>query len=307
MPANTRDIKRRIRSITNTKQITKAMELVSAAKMRRATKAVQATRPYANLAWESVLNLAERTDRARHPLLHKRWPVKREAVVMISSNRGLCGGFNQQISKQVFEYIAEKRAQDPKLEVEIIVLGKRAGEAALKTGYKIVADFGKADVVTRVSEISPLSRLVIDDFQSRKYDRVMVAYTDYISSLKQVSQLRQILPIEKKIEGLGDVSKQDLETKTEPTGLEFSEYLFEPSPDDVLRVMLPRLVEVQLYQAVLESNASEHAARMIAMRNATENAEEYIDDLVLSFNQARQASITRDLSEISASRAVLAG
>ncbi|MFA5107076.1 MAG: ATP synthase F1 subunit gamma [Patescibacteria group bacterium] len=302
MAVSTRDIKRRIRSITSTKQITKAMELVSAAKMRKAIKAVQATRPYAALAWEMVLNLASKTDRERYPLL-KRRPVKNEAIVLISSNRGLCGGFNQQIVRIVSDYIAQRKNERPDMHFHLIVLGKRGREAVLKLGYTIVAEFEKVDVVTELTAVTPLSRLLIDDFSAEKYDRVTLVYTDFVSALKQLPRLRQLLPIEKQIDGLGAVSA-DASIAAE-TKMDFSEYLFEPSPDDVLQTILPRLVEVQIYQAVLESNASEHSARMMAMRNATENAEDYINDLVLSFNQARQAAITRDLAEISASRAVL--
>lgn len=302
MAVSTRDIKRRIRSITSTKQITKAMELVSAAKMRKAIKAVQATRPYAGLAWETVLNLAAKTDRAQYPLLKQR-PVKNEAIVLISSNRGLCGGFNQQVVRLVSDYIRQRKIDQPEAKMNLVVLGKRGRDAVFKLGHTIVAEFEKVDVVTDLAKITPLSRLLIDDFIAEKYDRVMMAYTDFVSALKQLPRMRQLLPIERQIDGLGEVSGD--KENTAETATDFSEYLFEPSPKEVLQAILPRLVEVQVYQAVLESNASEHSARMMAMRNANENAEEYITDLVLSFNQARQAGITRDLSEISASRAVL--
>lgn len=304
MPANTRDIKRRIRSVTSTKQITKAMELVAASKMRKAIKAVLATRPYSNLAWETVLNLASRTDRSQYVLLQER-PVKSEAIVLISSNRGLCGGFNQQIIRLVSDYVTKRKLEQPEVALNLIVLGKRGREAVFKLGYQILAEFEKMDVVTDLSEITPLSYLIINDFSSGKYDRVMMAFTDFVSALKQIPRLRQVLPIGQKIEELGVVKDAGQSAPQPKFEADFSEYLFEPSPEEVLRVILPRLVEVQIYQAVLESNASEHSARMMAMRNATENADEFINDLTLSFNQARQASITRDLAEISASRAVL--
>ncbi|MDD5342315.1 MAG: ATP synthase F1 subunit gamma [Patescibacteria group bacterium] len=304
MPANTRDIKRRIRSVTSTKQITKAMELVAASKMRKAIKAVLATRPYSSLAWETVLNLASRTDRSQYVLLQER-PVKSEAIVLISSNRGLCGGFNQQIIRLVSDYVTKRKLEQPEVALNLIVLGKRGREAVFKLGYQILAEFEKMDVVTDLSEITPLSYLIINDFSSGKYDRVMMAFTDFVSALKQIPRLRQVLPIGQKIEELGVVKDAGQSTPQPKFEADFSEYLFEPSPEEVLRVILPRLVEVQIYQAVLESNASEHSARMMAMRNATENADEFINDLTLSFNQARQASITRDLAEISASRTVL--
>lgn len=300
MPANTRDIKRRLRSIENTKQITKAMELVSAAKMRRAVQAVLASRRYAMVAWDTVLNLAEKTDRSHHRLLQRPTNIQREAVVIISTNRGLCGGFNQQLLRQCSEYI--ERAQTKGRTVDVIVLGKKGREAVLRSGWKMVAEFPKADVITQVHEVSPLARLVIDDFQSGAYDRIMVAYTDFVSSLRQVPKLRQLLPLER-ISGLGETAKSVVQSADDAH--DFSEYLFEPTPDVVLELMLQSLVEVQVYQAMLESNASEHSARMLSMRNASDNADEYLDELTLSYNQARQGNITRDLAEISASRAAL--
>lgn len=301
MPISTRDIKRRIRSVTNTRQITKAMELVAAAKMRKAIKAVQATRPYANLAWELVQNLASRTQRERYPLLRQR-PVKKEMIVLITSNRGLCGGFNQQIIRLVSDHLGQQTKQQAGIQPQLILLGKKGREAMIRLGNPVAAAFDKADVISELGEITGLSRLIIDDFSAGACDRVMLAYTDFVSALKQLPRLRQILPFEKRPEELGRVSRVKEIPQAET---DFSEYLFEPSPEAVLEVILPRLVEVQIYQAVLESNASEHSARMLAMRNATENADEFISDLVLSFNQARQAGITRDLAEISASRAVL--
>ena len=221
MAVSTRDIKRRIRSITSTKQITKAMELVSAAKMRKAIKAVQATRPYAALAWEMVLNLASKTDRERYPLLKSR-PVKNEAIVLISSNRGLCGGFNQQIIRTISEYITQRKNERPDTNFHLIVLGKRGREAVLKLGYTIVAEFEKVDVVTELAAITPMSRLLIDDFSGEKYDRVTLVYTDFVSALKQLPRLRQLLPIEKQIDGLGMVSADA--SITAETKMDFSEY-----------------------------------------------------------------------------------
>ncbi|MFA6197723.1 MAG: ATP synthase F1 subunit gamma [Patescibacteria group bacterium] len=299
MPANTRDIKRRLRSISSTKQITKAMELVAAAKMRRAVQAVQSSRSYANLAWMTVQNLAQRTDRRLHALLRRNKSIRRKAILLITSNRGLCGGFNQQITKLAIEkYQATVKAGIP---VDFIVMGRRGRDVLLRQGLPIVAEFEKQDVVSNTSEIFPVARLLIDDFKAEKYDRVWIAYTDFKSALKQEAVMRQLLPIEKR-KAVIDVAEPNSQEANED---EMGEYLFEPSPDEVLGLMLQSIVEIQIYQAVLESNASEHSARMMAMRNASDNAEEYMSDLQLYYNQARQANITRDLAEISASRAVL--
>lgn len=299
MPANTRDIKRRLRSISSTRQITKAMELVAAAKMRRAVQAVQSSRSYASLAWTTVQNLAQRTDRRLHALLRRNKSIRRKAILLITSNRGLCGGFNQQVTKLAIEkYQATVKEGIP---VDFIVMGRRGRDVLLRQGLPIVAEFEKQDVVSNAAEIFPVARLLIDDYKAEKYDRVWVAYTDFKSALKQEAVMRQLLPIEKRKAVIGSAGSGDEVDE----GTAMGEYLFEPTPDEVLGLMLQSIVEMQIYQAVLESNASEHSARMMAMRNASDNAEEYMSDLQLFYNQARQANITRDLAEISASRAVL--
>lgn len=273
------------------------MELVSSSKMRRALQAVLATRPYAGEAWKLLLNVSRSTDTNVHPLLRK-GTGNRTAVILITTNRGLVGGFNTALLNNL---LLELRKIDPAHEhSDIILLGKRGRPIATKFGYNAAAEFEKLDVVTKVEEVHPLAKLVIDDFRNGKYDRVILAYTDFISTLSQKPRVRKLLPIEHDLE-LGSVGTKDAD-EPEVNG---AEYAFEPSPEIVLDVLLARLVEVQLYQAVLESNASEHAARMMAMRNASDAANDLIDDLTLTFNQARQAAITQDLSEISAGRAAL--
>lgn len=297
MPNATREIRRRIRSVSNTRKVTKAMELVSSSKMRRALQAVLATRPYAGEAWKLLLNVSQRTDAQAHPLLRQGRGHK-TAVVLITTNRGLVGGFNTALLNNL---LVELKKIDPTHEhSDIILLGKRGRPMATKFGYNAAAEFEKLDVVTKVEQVHALAKLVIEDFRNGKYDRVILAYTDFISTLSQRPRVRKLLPIERDLE-LGTVGKQTAD-EPESNGVE---YAFEPSPEVVLDVLLARLVEVQLYQAVLESNASEHAARMMAMRNASDAANDLIDDLTLTFNQARQAAITQDLSEISAGRAAL--
>jgi F-type H+-transporting ATPase subunit gamma len=297
--AQGREIKRRIRSINNTKKITRAMELVSAAKMRKASAAVLATRPYANLSWQMVKNLSARTDPILHPLLKKRKKVRRIGIILVTSNRGLCAGFNREIIERTVHYLQRH------LEVgaEIILIGKKGRAIMYKHGQKIAAEFAKNELVSEISEAGAIAKMAIQDYLAKKYDRIILAYTDFISSLSQKPHIRKLLPIEQEDEILGYVGKKKPEE--DKTALEFEEYLFEPSPDQVLEQMLNRLVEMQIFQALLESNASEQAARMMAMNNATEAASDLVSDLNFFFNQARQADITKDLSEISASRAVL--
>jgi F-type H+-transporting ATPase subunit gamma len=299
MPS-TRDIKRRIRSIGNTKKITRAMEMVAAAKMRRAVEAVLKTRRYANLSWATVLNLSQAAGFELHPLLQKRAVAKKIAVILITSNRGLCGGFNSAMVKKVQESIIKHPGGDGKpIQTEFFLLGKKGAAVYKYYKYNIIADFPKEDLIDDLAEAIPVAKLVIKDYLEGKYDKIFIAYTDFISAIKQIPKVRQLLPfdIKENKEFLEMFKDQASERATESGTIE---YLFEPSPAEVLDEMLPRLIEVQLYQAMLESNASEHSARMSAMRQATDAAGELVDELTLFYNKARQASITREIAEISA-------
>ncbi len=310
MPQATREIKRRIRSIKSTRQITKAMELVSAAKMRRAVANVLATRTYASLGWQLLLELTSRTKSSHHRLLKKPEQVKRIGLVVVTSNRGLCGGFNHQLTNKVHQYLLEHKRQSVDLAADLIAVGKRGREIMFRRGHTIVAEFIKADVTTRVEEITPIAQLIMEDYLSGKYDKIVMAYTDFISPISQKPRLKQLLPIEiDKDDNLGQAKaegvEQPEELKDKPS---FNyEYLFEPNPEEVLNQLIPRLLEVQLYQALLESDASEHSARMMAMRNASDAAKDMIDDLTLAFNQARQAAITAELADITGGRVAIAG
>lgn len=318
-----RDIKNRIKSISNTKKITKAMEMVAAAKMRKAIEAVLRTRTYANLSWLTVLNLSKSmsgNNEALHQLLTPRKEIKKVGIILITSNRGLCGGFNTAIINKVQDSIKkyQKIGEEVVVEAEFVLIGKK-GAAVYHRGQKVVADFPKLDLASEVNEIVPVANLIIGEYLSGKYDKVMVAYTDFVSSSKQIPRVKQILPIEieQADEYLGIVGqdtrvgldKEFIADKGEKhlTRGEFNyEYTFEPSPEEVLDEMLPRLIEIQLYQALLESNASEHSARMAAMHQATEAAGDMVNELTLSFNKARQAAITSEIAEISAGANALA-
>lgn len=302
MPLATREIKRRIRSVANTKKITKAMELVAAAKMRKAVSAVLATRAYARSAWEIVKNLSQKTDPAQHPLLQKRDQVKKIGMILITSNRGLCGGFNREIVEDVADYLRAQQKAHVGAKAEVFLLGKRGRDIMFKYNHQIVAEFDKLDVTTQIREITPLAKVAIGDYISGKYDKIAIAYTDYRSAISQKPRIKKLLPIERQDDELGQVGVGSLANKAE---LKDYEYLFEPSPDAVLEIMLYRLIELQIYQALLEANASEHSARMMAMRNASEAAADMIDDLTLTFNQARQQTITAELADISAGRAAV--
>ncbi len=321
--AKTKEIQRRIKSISSTKKITKAMEMVSAAKMRKAIEAVLRTRTYANLSWATVLNLSkamEQKGETLHPLLSKREEVKRVAIIMISSNRGLCGGFNTALINKVHHSIEKHHKKEGKnIEVELLAIGKKGAAIHHYYGYNIVAAYPKMDNANEVEEIIPVAEMVVSDFLSGKYDKVMVAYTDFFSATKQIPRVKQLLPIDINTQDeflgiVGDdprlkVEKKMLDEKekkhTQSEGYMY-DYTFEPNPKEVLDEMIPRLLEVQLYQALLESNAAEHSARMAAMHQATEAGNDIVNELTLFYNKARQASITSELAEISAGANALA-
>ena len=319
--ASTKDIQRRIKSVGSTKKITKAMEMVAASKMRRAVESVLKTRTYANLSWLTVLNLSRGIgdkENCLHPLLAKRKEVKKVGIILITSNRGLCGGFNTAIMSKAHNSIKMHQEKD-KVETDFVIIGKKGAAVHRYYGYNIAAEFAKADIISKIKEVMPISKMVIEDFLSHKYDKIMLAYTDYVSAAKQIPRVKQLLPVDitTQDEFLGVVGedsrlgmdKEFIEDKEKKhlTGEKYAyEYIFEPSPAEVLDEMIPRLIEVQLFQALLESNASEHSARMTAMHQATDAATDMVNELTLFYNKARQASITAEIAEISAGANALA-
>lgn len=303
MAQSTRDIQRRIKSVKNTKKITKAMELVAASKMRKAVAKVLSTRAYSDLTWQTVLHLAQKVDTSHHPFFQPRKEIKNVAVILVSTNRGLCGSFNTQLVKKVVDSI---KIHHPESRVtDIITCGSKGRDEARRHRLNIIADFAKDDITQTSETIRPVAHMATKEFLAKKYDRVFVAYMDFQSSLRQVPHVKQLLPILPSIdERLGHIIHE--KGKVQEINIEnFSDFLFEPSTREVLDAFLPRLVEVQIYQAVLESEASEHSARMFAMRNASDAAGEMIDELTLAYNQARQAGITAEIAEIAAGSAAL--
>jgi F-type H+-transporting ATPase subunit gamma len=315
--AKTKEIQRRIKSVNNTKKITKAMEMVAASKMRKAVEAVLKTRTYANLSWITILNISNSVGSGEflHPLMGKRKKVKKVAIVLMSSNRGLCGSYNSAIINKVVQSIKKHQEKNGKIEIEteFIIVGKKGLTVHSRYGYQVTAEFSKLDIVSEVREVIPVAKLVIDDFLSGKYDKVMVAYTDFVSAINQVPRVKQLLPIEieSQDEHLGIMGKdtrvgagkeyfQEKEEKYLKDQRNSFVFTYEPSPRRVLDEMLPRLIEIQLFQALLESNASEHSARVTSMQKASSAASDLVEQLTLYFNKARQAAITSEIAEISA-------
>lgn len=298
MAKGTLQIKRQIRSIGNTKKMTKAMELVSAAKMRKAIAAALATRPYA-LQAGSVLKYLSTQNRGEqlHPLLTVR-PVKRVGIIVVSTNKGLCGGFNAALATLVRNKIDEEIKRGAK-GCDVLTIGKRARDILARYGTSLTADFPKKDMTTSISDVLPLIHTAVKQYLDGTLDRVLLVYTDYVSSVRQKPVCETVLPFT-----LEEDEKNATPSDTQRMK-ELSQCLFEPTPEIVLDYVIPRLLETKMFQAVLESEASEHSARMLAMHNASEAATDILSDLRLTYNQIRQAGITQEIAEISSGRAAL--
>lgn len=294
--ASTKEIKRRIKSVKSTKKITKAMELVAASKMKRAVSQTLASRLYANYSWNILTSLSLRLEELTHKYFIENNNKEKYLIVLITSNRGLCGGYNSQVIKKTISTIKNEVSGQG---VDIITVGKKGDGAMRRTGQNVIATF--TDIPDNVSmrDIVSLATYLTNEFKEEKYSKVYIAYTDFISALTQKPIIKKILPISK--EELKEVVDENLKEK-KPEKSEIP-YLIEGNIDTLLETLAEKLVRMQIYQMMLESNASEQSSRMVAMKNANEAASEMIDDLTLVFNKARQAGITREISEISAGMA----
>jgi len=303
MPVSTKVIKTRIKSVSNTKKITKAMEMVAASKMRRAVEKSLASREYAQLAMELLVNVSK--DRlTKDPLLEVR-DEKKTLLVIVTSNKGLCGGYHVNINKQLQSYV-DKFGKDR--EIGAVCIGKYAERFARKLKIDVVASFIDMPNNTSIEDIRPIRKLLMKDFTYKKWDRVGIMYTNYVSAISSEVLVRGLLPVTKKnilkmITSAGPTENKEKIDIPQDRSLSF--YAFEPSQEDVLTKILPKLIEVQIYQAIVEARASEHSSRMVAMKNASENAGELIDELTLTFNKARQSSITQEIVEIATGAAAL--
>ena len=302
MAVSGKAIKQRIKSVKNTKKITKAMEMVSAAKMRKAIQAVTATRTYALLAKELMEKLSMVSE-VKNPLTELR-PVKKVLVILFSSNRGLAGSFNTNVFKKTQSLLARSEEVFGSIEnitYEVIGVGKRSSYFAKRFNYALIQAYDAIRDNPSVDDILPIAHFAVQKFKEEEYDAVLVAYTEFKSSIMQMSRVRKLLPITKEnIELILEETKNEEDEMKDTT-----EYEFEPNKELIMDTILPRLFEVQLYQTLLESRASEHSARMVAMKNATEAAGEMIESLTVEFNKARQAGITKEIAEIAGGAAAL--
>jgi F-type H+-transporting ATPase subunit gamma len=287
MPS-TRDIRRRIRSVRNTAQITKAMQMVAAAKMRKAQQAALAGRPYAALMNDVLANAAARTAVFKHPLLEVR-PIRKRAVILVSTDRGLCGALNSNLFR-------EAAKSDPNTTTAFITAGRKAAQFIARTRRSLAAEFTYKDA-PQFSEARAISRFAQDLFLKGEVDAVDILFTNYISTLTQQPKIVPFLPIGK-IEavraGHGEAPEPQPLSPVTTTDI----FNFEPDETTVLGALLPHSLSFRVYQILLEARASEHSARMVAMKNATDNAQQLIKGLTLEYNKLRQSNITKELLEI---------
>ena len=300
MAASLRDLRRKIKSIQGTKKLTQAMQMVAASRMQKAIQAAETSRDYADLAWKIIKNIRSGTDINQHFLLSEQ-PVKNIAIVLVTANRGLCGGLNAQIIRKITLYI--KEMQEKNIKVDLITIGNK-GKLFVSRFYQnmLVADFPLPDQKVSYSDITSVGKMIIDDYQNKKYDHVYIFYNHFVSTLTQEPIQKQLLPIpslETENIKTENLKNEDTTNNSKTKSLK-SEYKFEPDIQSVLDALLPNIIRTQLYQIVLEANASEQSARMVAMKNATDNAGDLIEDLTLTYNSLRQAAITKEISEISA-------
>jgi F-type H+-transporting ATPase subunit gamma len=285
--ATAREMRLRIRSIRNIIQVTKALETVSASKVRKAVQAVTATHPYAEKAWKVLLHLARQPGHAAlHPLLRGRELRDDTLVVFISGDRGLAGSYNVNALRETLMYF-----KDWHYPVKYVAIGSKGRDLLMRRGKKVIADYSGLPPAPSFVDVSSIGKLVIDDFLGERYDEVYLAYTEYVSMVKQQFTIRKLLPFELSLEK----DKGDRFNVTHPT---HSVFTYEPGEEEVLQQVVSRFTALQIYQAILSSLASEHAARMIAMRNATDNARELMDLLQLDYNKVRQQIITSDMLDI---------
>ncbi|HLY66633.1 MAG TPA: ATP synthase F1 subunit gamma [Chloroflexota bacterium] len=276
--ATLRDIRRRIRSVRNVSQITKAMETVAASRLRRAQERVVASRPYVQSMEEILENLAGiQADAETPPLLVTR-PVQNAAMVLISPNRGLAGALPGNLNRRASDFVAHEAGAP----VEIVAVGRKGRDFMARRGQHLLADFSNLPDRPAMSDVLPVAQTVIHGYASGQFDRVTLVYTQFVNIVSQQPAVKQLLPVQ-------PPHGQDRRPR---------DFLYEPDPTAVLNQLLPRYVETMIYQAMLEAMASFYAAQMVAMRNATDNAHEVIDDLTLTYNKVRQAVITREVAEI---------
>ncbi|GGF87317.1 ATP synthase gamma chain [Paenibacillus albidus] len=281
MARSMRDIKRQIKSVQNTRQITKAMEMVAASKLRRAQEKAEAARPYSEKLKEVVSSIAAGTDGIQHPMLVSR-PVKKTAYLIVTSDRGLAGGYNANILRKVTMLIAERHQS--KDEYALFVIGRKGRDFLRRREYPIVAEVTELSDAPKFADIKSIANSAVQQFETGEYDELYICYNQFINAITQVPTVDRLLPMD----DMGNTKQHEASAT----------YEYEPSPEGVLEVLLPKYAETLIYSAILDGKASELGAKMTAMGSATKNASKMIGELRLTYNRARQAAITQEITEI---------
>jgi len=350
-----KELKTRIKSIGGTRKVTRAMQMVSAAKMRKSQDATMRSRSYASLAWELITSLSlsdrvgasfsrppsEETGGQGQPLLQSFPKASKIAVLILTTNRGMVGSLNanllSMVQKVINEHVGASFSRPPSdngrasaaptqtttNDADIVTYGRKGRDVMVKSHKEVLADFEKFDRVITTQDISPIANFITDLYASGKYQKVLIFYNHFVSTLLQKPTVKQLLPFGNNLSapsghlpsgGENSVNVRDIRKTAEPPSpyegragerLQYTEYLFEPDPKEVLEHLLPRIIESQIYQTILESEASEQSARMVMMKNATEAAGDLISDLTLTYNKLRQNKITTELAEITAGKIAL--
>lgn len=281
--ASSREMRMRIKSVRDLSQVTRALKTVSASKVRKAMASNAASLAYSEKAWQVLTDLARQPGHnSLHPLLSERHTLNRVAVIMVSSDKGLAGSYNMNVLKNTLEYF--DIFTQP---VDYVCVGKKGRDLLLRRKARVIADFSELNDPVSFLDVSPISRLVVDDYLSGMYDQVYLSYTRFESMTKQQTEIRKILPL---------VIDSSDTNKNNPSAA--SVFIYEPAQEDILDEIIPRFTAMQIFQSILSSQASEHAARTVAMANATDNANELVGLLTLEYNKIRQQTITNDILDI---------
>jgi len=279
--AGAREIRTKIKSVANTRKVTRALEMVSASKIRKAQELMRASRPYARAMRQVIGHIAHATAEYKHPFMVTRESVKRVGYIIVSTDRGLCGGLNANLFRKL---LAEIRDQQSKgIEIDVVTIGSKASAFFRRLKVNVVGSVTHLGERPQISQLIGVIKVMLDAYSARRVDRVNLAYNDFVNTMTQQASVHALLPL--------------------PPAEEFAsahnwDYLYEPDAETVMEHVLTRYVESLVYQAALENLASEHAARMVAMKSASDNATKLIDNLTLVYNKARQAAITQEISEI---------
>jgi F-type H+-transporting ATPase subunit gamma len=286
--SSAREMRLRIRSVKNIAQVTKALETVSASKVRRATQAVVASRPYSEKAWKVVVHLARQPGHSSlHPLLTERKEVRKVLALVISSDRGLAGAYNANVIRNALVYF-----RDSPFPVSYVAIGRKGRDMLLRRRRTVIADFSHLSSPVSFLEVSPIGRLLVDDYLKAEFDQIFLVYTEFHSMVRQTVVVRKLLPLEVKLTEAKDSGFNMTHHRTN------SVFTYEPDESGILDQIVPRFTSLQVYQSILSAQASEHVARMVTMRNATENARDLVVSLQLDYNKFRQQTITNEILDI---------